>query len=142
MAEQEWPNPAVAAFQEQRTLTESPGVAAVQELYWQDRARNKRGPPAPVASSAATPQERATPQPDLTQPTLVQPWSLEDHTAAQLVAAEYGVDINTPAKVEEWLAQPASSNKDVLNLVIPRQSDTPRNVSLGAAIGDSPWQDQ
>ena len=117
MAEQNWPNPAVAAFQEQRTLTQSPGVAAVQELYWQDRARNKRGPPTPVASSAATPQEGAPSQPDLTQPTLVQRGSLEDHTAAQLVAAEYGVDINTPAKVEEWLAQPASSNKDVLNLV-------------------------
>ena len=104
----------VHVFQQQRMMTQAPAVAAVQEIYWQDRARNKRGPPTPVASSAATPQETT---PDLTGPTLVQPWSYEDHTASQLVAAEYGVNINQQSEVEAWLAKPATTNKEVLQLV-------------------------
>ncbi|CAE7261907.1 ppsA [Symbiodinium pilosum] len=116
MAEQSssWVNPAVATFQTQRTMTQAPAVRAVQEVYWQDKAQNKRAPPTPVASAAQTPQEDA--QPALDRPTLVQPWSLEDHTASQIVASEYGVDINQSGSVEQWLATPVQTNKDVMSL--------------------------
>ena len=116
MAEQSnWVNPAVATFQTQRAMTQAPAVRAVQEVYWQDKAQNKRAPPTPVASAAQTPQEDA--QPALDRPTLVQPWSLEDHTASQIVASEYGVDINQTGSVEQWLARPVQTNKDVMSLV-------------------------
>ena len=113
-----WGGQAVQAFQEQRVLTQAPAVQAVQEIYWRDRANNKRGPPTPVASSAATPQEDAARMgPDLAAPTLVQPWTLEDHTASQLVAAEFGADINSEQGVQQWLSQPVQTNKDVMAIV-------------------------
>ncbi|CAE7158910.1 unnamed protein product [Symbiodinium pilosum] len=108
---------AIQTFQAQRVLTHSPAVKAVQEMYWRERASNKRGPPTPVASSSTTPQEAATAIPDLSTPTLVQPWSLQDHTASQLVAAEFGVDVNKQASVDEWLSAPVQTNKDVMAIV-------------------------
>ena len=108
---------AIQTFQAQRVLTHSPAVKAVQEMYWRERASNKRGPPTPGASSSTTPQEAATAIPDLSTPTLVQPWSLQDHTASQLVAAEFGVDVNKQASVDEWLSAPVQTNKDVMAIV-------------------------
>ncbi|CAE7279117.1 unnamed protein product, partial [Symbiodinium pilosum] len=63
-------------------LTASPEIQGIQEVYWKDRANNKRGPPTP------------------------------DHTAAQLTASTFGVDINSTEALEEWLSKPVQTNKD------------------------------
>ena len=81
----DWVNPAMAAFQEQRQMTQTSAYRAAQEIYWKERASVKRSAPSPAISSLATPQEALPNQ--ATGPTLVQPWSLQDHTAAQVVAA-------------------------------------------------------
>ena len=65
---------AMRTFQQQRQLTASPEIQGTQEVYWKDRANNKRGPPTPVASGLTTPQEAthaasaASSSPSLVQP--------------------------------------------------------------------------
>ena len=88
-APSDWVNPAMAAFQEQRQMTQTSAYRAAQEIYWKERASVKRSAPSPAISSLATPQEQGPHE--STGPTLVQPWSLQDHTAAQVVAATHGV---------------------------------------------------
>ena len=111
----DWVNPAMQAFQEQRQMTQTSAYRAAQEIYWQERASVKRSAPSPAISSLATPQE---PLPnEATGPTLVQPWSLQDHTAAQVVAATYGVQPQDEPAMQRWLEGPVRTNKDVLTLV-------------------------
>ncbi|OLP75477.1 hypothetical protein AK812_SmicGene44714, partial [Symbiodinium microadriaticum] len=96
-------------------MTQTSAYRAAQEIYWQERASVKRSAPSPAISSLATPQE---PLPnEATGPTLVQPWSLQDHTAAQVVAATYGVQPQDEPAMQRWLEGPVRTNKDVLTLV-------------------------
>ena len=81
----------------------------------EERASVKRSAPSPSLSSLATPQE---PGPaESSGPTLVQPWSLQDHAAAQVVAATYGVQPQDQTALDQWLERPVQTNKDVLTLV-------------------------
>ena len=114
-APSDWVNPAMQAFQEQRQMTQTSAYRAAQEIYWKERASVKRSAPSPAISSLATPQE-AMPN-EATGPTLVQPWSLQDHTAAQVVAATYGVQPQDETAMQRWLEGPVRTNKDVLTLV-------------------------
>ncbi|OLP95096.1 hypothetical protein AK812_SmicGene22815 [Symbiodinium microadriaticum] len=95
-------DPAVRAFQEQRAVVANPASQTVQAMFWPERARGKRGPPTPVASSLVTPQEDV-PAFDHTAPTLVQPWLLEDASAAQVTAGTFGVQVQNPQEMEAWL---------------------------------------
>ena len=110
---------ATRTFQQQRQLTASPEIQGIQEVYWKDRANNKRGPPTPIASGLTTPQKEATHAASAasSSPSLVQPWTIQDHTAAQLTASTFGVDINSTEALEEWLSKPVHTNKDVMGLM-------------------------
>ena len=111
----DWQNPALQAFQEQRQMTQTSAYKAAQEIYWKERASVKRSAPSPSLSSLATPQE---PGPaESSGPTLVQPWSLQYHAAAQVVAATYGVQPQDQTALNQWLERPVQTNKDVLTLV-------------------------
>ena len=109
-------DPAVRAFQEQRAVVANPASQTVQAMFWSERARGKRGPPTPVASSLVTPQEDV-PAFDHTAPTLVQPWLLEDASAAQVTAGTFGVQVQNPQEMEAWLNRPVSTTREVFSIV-------------------------
>ena len=109
-------DPAVRAFQEQRAVVANPASQTVQAMFWPERARGKRGPPTPVASSLVTPQEDV-PAFDHTAPTLVQPWLLEDASAAQVTAGTFGVQVQNPQEMEAWLNRPVSTTREVFSIV-------------------------
>ena len=109
-------DPAVRTFQEQRAIVGNPASQTVQSMYWSESARRKRGPPTPVASSLATPQEEI-PAFDHTAPSLVQPWLLEDSAAAQVTAGTFGVQVQDQQAMEAWMSRPVNTTRDVFNIV-------------------------
>ena len=114
---------AMTAYEEQRRVISAQQTAqAVQQVYWDEMNKRKRAAPSPALSMASTP---AHGQPDqaassTTPPTeavLVVPWALQDHVAAQQTASHLGVDANNEQAMQEWLAQPVKTNKDVLTVL-------------------------
>ena len=72
---------------------------AQTQLYLDSQAKKKRGPPTPVASSSATPQEQHAPTTaqgwgDASSSDFVNPVFLEDQTSLQVTAADMGYNIN------------------------------------------------
>ena len=107
-----------AAFQQQREFyagrTE---IRTVQGAFFEEHSRKRREPPTPVASGLTTPQE-GTPVPtDGPVSGLVVPTLLEDETAFQVTAGELGADVNNPQSVQQVLAAPVHTAKDVLRIV-------------------------
>ena len=90
--------------------------------FFSGSGRAKRGPPSPEMSGVSTPlgtdatMQTATQQTMPQQP-LVQPLILEDHTADQATASGFGVNINDPGAMREFLNQPVHTAGDVLKLV-------------------------
>jgi len=130
---------------------------ANQELYFHQQRSHKRGPPSPTVSGLTTPQEAAVPpatagtaaQSD--EPTLVQPIFLEDHTAMQAVAADFGVNVNDPAAVDAFYKTPVSTAADVMKIVRGYHKKVIRPEMLGMVaqlenavkkVGDSVFQCQ
>ena len=117
-------DPAVRTFQEQRAIVGNPASQTVQSMYWSESARRKRGPPTPVASSLATPQEEI-PAFDHTAPSLVQPWLLEDSAAAQVTAGTFGVQVQDQQAMEAWTCPPALPSSPALTPCPPPLPSSP-----------------
>ena len=95
---------------------------AQTQLYLDTQAKKKRGPPTPVASSSATPQEPQAPITakgwgDASSSDFVNPVFLEDHTSLQVTAADMGYNINDQKQMDEFLNKPVHTARDVMNLV-------------------------
>lgn len=95
---------------------------ANQELFFSEQRSNKRGPPSPTVSGLTTPQEPAgaaipTAAPAAQEATLVQPVFLEDQPALQAVAADFGINANDPAAVEQFYNTPVHTAGEVMKLV-------------------------
>ena len=114
----------MSQYDEQRAMIQQrPEYLVNQQLYFEGRGRNKRGPPTPNVSGLTTPQD-TTPHEGATATgataadhPLVSPIILEDHTAISTTAAGMGVDINTQGQVEHWLQQPIRNRQDVMEMI-------------------------
>ena len=107
---------AIQQFQTFRNSFSQPDYTAVQEIYWNRSRNEKRGAPTPVGSGLTTPHEdadmgdasataaasasSAQARQDADPPSLVQPFTIQDHTAIGLTAAEMGVDITDQTAVQ------------------------------------------
>ena len=111
---------------DQRLVFQDTQYNAVQALYWANQ-RGKRSAPTPVQSGLDTPaeteqdkaqmeveQEHQERDPD---PSLLQPFTLQDQAALEITAAEIGVNIQDHNAVQQWLAAPVQNNRAVFDMM-------------------------
>ena len=110
----------------QRRVFQDSQYNAVQSLYWANQ-RGKRGAPTPVQSGLETPAETAVDQAQMEveqeireqepDPSLLQPFTLQDQAALEVTAAEVGVNVQDHNAVQEWLAAPVQNNRAVFDMM-------------------------
>ena len=112
---------ATGFMMEQRRLTQHTAYQAQQSMWFANR--HKRGPPSTVESSMGTPQqdtEMEEPQPPLPAmgaTPLFQPIPVERDASFTMAAAQAGVDINSEADVQAYLATPLTTRAQVLDTI-------------------------
>ena len=127
---------AMTLEQQRREIASHVEVGANQRLFFENYSRQKRGPPTPVASSLATPQEAESGATTCVsgQPELVATRELEDHTALQVTAGAMGHDVNNPQAVENFLNAPVHTAREVLQLVRGYHKAVIRPELYGAVV--------
>ena len=112
-------------FTTQRHVVASEAFSASQTLWFEQRRALKRGPPTPAVSAAATPHtdasmggaEASSTPTQSPEQSLFQPVTVDADLAYSMTAAQSGVDINNPNKIQQWLQQPVPTRAEVLQTV-------------------------
>ena len=106
-------------FLETRKVYQTKEYEAVQAIFW--NTQRKRSAPTPVTSGLTTPPTEGTPdvemEPATASPGLLQPFSLQDHTALSATLGSMGVNINQPQEIENWLNAAPTTNREIFNMV-------------------------